>query len=178
MEGFILDDSNLYIVKAEYFHIQGEAHQATLVTGGGGAAPIFAGMADVEEESELDRMDDDNLSAFYWAHYTPLEQGIDSIDQVRRLAWRDVEHWYDIDEHTLSLHTATPLSIQCRLIQTCLDSLSTRRMSDRALVRRQTSFGSTSQATGGGSYLTGRTRRREDTEAQGESKKKSREEEK
>ena len=97
MEGF-MNESNLYVVSPKYFITEEDANQANVITRSGDGSSVFAGMADLEEESEEAQLERYRVEMWYRLHALQVHPGNDPIGQVRRLAWSNWRTYYDDEE--------------------------------------------------------------------------------
>ena len=89
VEGNIVGDSNLYVVYPVYFVNSDEALHVDMAMESGKDRVPFAGMADVVEESLEEQYERQKWEWWYSLHSTPIPNGCDPIEQVRRVACRD-----------------------------------------------------------------------------------------
>ena len=92
MEGNILDDSNLYVVNPAYFMTNEEAlHVEMAMAKDSSQTKIqFAGTAGLAALTDEEFLARQNMELWYRMHAIPVMQGMDPIQQVRRIAWDEM----------------------------------------------------------------------------------------
>ena len=99
IKGLIQDESNLYVVDPAYFSDDSEALHVEAIDELE-VTTAFAGMLDVVEETEEERLSRLNWKKLFSLHSRPVRAHVEPVTMERRLAWSDWANTFDIDEKT------------------------------------------------------------------------------